>query len=301
MPASRADEPTPSAIHADGAAPVVPVMPAMPTIPEETWRWARDALRLRPRGLLSDIDGTLSPIAPTPDQARLYRGIRPLLRRCLDAFDVVAAISGRPALDARRMVGIPQMTYIGNHGMELLAPRARKPEVAAEARAYEGAIADVLHEARARLGGHEGKLLFENKGVTASIHYRLASDAEATRAAIRRALDPLARRRQLRITEGRMVVEIRPRVELDKGTSVRALVERHALACALYLGDDRTDEDAFRALRQLRAEGVCLGIAVAVSHAEAPATLLAAADITLASIAEVPRFLRWVLRALQPA
>lgn len=273
----------------------------MPQMPEETRRWALDALRQRPRGFLTDIDGTLSPISDTPDQARLYRGVRPLLLRCLDQFDVVAAISGRPALDARRLVGISQMTYIGNHGMEWLTPQARTPEVAPEARPYEAAIADTLHEARARLNDQVGELLFENKGVTASIHYRLASDPAAARAAIHRALDRLARRRGLRITEGRMVIEIRPQVDCDKGTSVRALVERRTLACALYLGDDRTDEDAFRALRQMRAQGVCLGIAVAVSHAEAPTSLLEAADITLGSIAEVPRFMRWVLQSLQPA
>lgn len=276
-------------------------MRAIPDMPEETRRWALDALRQRPRGFLTDIDGTLSSISDTPDRARLYRGVRPLLLRCLDQFDVVAAISGRPALDARRLIGIPQMTYIGNHGMEWLTPQARVPEVAPEARPYEAAIADTLHEARARLGDQVGEMLFENKGVTASIHYRLASDPAAARAAIHRALDRLARRRGLRITEGRMVIEIRPQVDLDKGTSVRALVERRALACALYLGDDRTDEDAFRALHQLRAKGVSLGITVAVSHAEAPASLLEAADITLASIAEVPRFMRWVLQSLQPA
>lgn len=274
------------------------VTSAIPDLPAETRRWVVDVLRLRPRGFLTDIDGTLSPISDTPDQARLYRGVRPLLLRCLDQFDVVAAISGRPALDARRLIGIPRMTYIGNHGMERLTPRARVPEIDPEARPYEAVIADTLHEARARLGDQVGALLFENKGVTASIHYRLASDPTAARAAIRRALDPLARRRGLRITEGRMVIEIRPPVDRDKGTSVRALVERHALACALYLGDDRTDEDAFRALHQMRAEGVCLGIAVAVSHAEAPASLLEAADITLTSIAEAPRFIRWVLQEL---
>ncbi|HEY7848964.1 MAG TPA: trehalose-phosphatase, partial [Ktedonobacterales bacterium] len=270
-----------------------------PAMSAETRRWVEAALAQRPRGFLTDIDGTLSAIAPTPDQARLYRGIRPLLRRLLDEFDLVAAISGRPALDARRLIGIPQMTYIGNHGMERLAPQARIPEIAPEASAFQAAIADTLHEARVRLSGQPGELLFENKGVTASIHYRLAPDPEAARGAIHRALDPLARRHQLRVTEGRMVIELRPPVDRDKGTSVRALVRQRALACALYLGDDRTDEDAFRALRELRAEGACVGIAVAVGHAEAPASLLDAADITLASIAEVPRFIRWVLRLLQ--
>ncbi len=258
------------------------------------------ALAQRPRGFLTDIDGTLSAVAPTPDQARLYRGARPLLRRLLGEFDVVAAISGRPALDARRLVGISQMTYIGNHGMERLAPQARRPEIAPDARAYQDAIADALHEARERLRTREGELLFENKGVTASIHYRRAADPEAARRAIRRALDPLAQRHHLRVTEGRMVIELRPPVDRDKGTSVRALVRQHALASAIYLGDDRTDEDAFHALRALRAEGACIGVAVAIGHAEAPASLLASADLTLASIAEVPHFLRWVLQTLQP-
>ena len=258
------------------------------------------ALAQRPSGFLTDIDGTLAAIAPTPDQARLVRGVRPLLRRCLSTFDVVAAISGRPALDARRLVGVAQMTYIGNHGMEWLAPHARQPEIASDARRYEGAIADTLHEARERLGEWSGALLFENKGVTASVHYRLAADPAAARVAIHRALDPLARRHRLRLTEGRMVVELRPPVDLDKGTSVRALIRSHALASALYLGDDLTDVDAFRALRALRAEGGCLGVAIAVGHAEAPATLLSAADITLSSVAEVPRFIAWLLQSAAP-
>ena len=68
------------------------VTSAIPDLPAETRRWVVDVLRLRPRGFLTDIDGTLSPISDTPDQARLYRGVRPLLLRCLDQFDVVAAI-----------------------------------------------------------------------------------------------------------------------------------------------------------------------------------------------------------------
>src|SRR5487761_2759156 len=236
----------------------------VPALSAETRQWVEAALARRPRGFLADIDGTLSAIAPTPDQARLIRGVRPLLRRCLTAFDVVAAISGRPALDARRMVGISQMLYIGNHGMERLAPGERAPSVTPAARAYLSAIADALHEARERVGTAYGPLLFENKGVTASIHYRQAADPEAARQAIR-----------------------------------RALAQRPLLASAVYLGDDHTDVDAFRALRELRAAGSCEGINVAVGHAEAPEALLASADITLASIAEVPAFLAWLLRLTQ--
>lgn len=269
-----------------------------PALSANALRSVEAALARRPRGLLTDIDGTLSAIAPTPDQARLVRGVRPLLRRCLEQFDVVAAISGRPALDARRMIGIPQLTYVGNHGMERLEPLAHAPQLAPEARPYQASISDALHEAREQLGGRYPSLLFENKGATASVHYRLAPDPDAARAAILSALAPLATRLRLRITEGRMVVEVRPPVELDKGSAVRALVREHQLACVVYLGDDTTDIDAFHALRTLRARGVCAGVAVAVRHAEIPDALLAAADITLASLEEAPRFLRWLLQTV---
>lgn len=270
-----------------------------PAMPAETRRWVQAALSQRPRGFLTDIDGTLSAIAAAPGEARLYRGVRPLLRRCVATFDVVAAISGRPALDARRMVGISQMVYVGNHGMEELSPQDRAPVIAPDVRAFQSVIADVLHEARERLHADVDHLLFENKGVTASIHYRQATDPDAVHAAIRRALDPLARQHDLRVTEGRRVVELRPPLDRDKGTSVRALVARHRLTCAVYLGDDRTDIDAFRALRALRAEGICAGIAVAVRHPEAPAALDEFADISLSSIAETPRFIRWVLEMVR--
>lgn len=272
--------------------------PYLPASSEETLRWVRAGLKRRPRGLLTDIDGTLSAIAPTPDQARLLRGARPLLRRALDAFDLVAAISGRPALDARRMIGVRPMVFVGNHGMERLTPGDRAPRIPPEARAYQGAIADALHEGRERLRSLGGSLLFENKGATASVHYRLADEPEVARAAILSALEPVARQHGLRLTEGRMVVELRPPLNLDKGASVRALVSEYGLASAVYLGDDTTDLDAFRALRALRAEGGCVGVAVAVGHAEAPPRLLDEADIVLAGLDETLRFLRWLLQEI---
>ena len=91
-----------------------------------------------------------------------------------------------------------------------------------------------------------------------------------------------------------MVVELRPPVAVDKGVAVARVIREHGLRAALYLGDDRTDIDAFRALRRLTAEGACYGVAVAVLHDEARADLAAEADIALASIQRVPAFLRWL-------
>ncbi len=82
----------------------------------------RVALAQRPRGLLTDIDGTLSPIAPSPDVARLLPGVQASLVAALAVFDVVAAVSGRDPHDAQRLVGLPALTYIGSHGLERLEP-----------------------------------------------------------------------------------------------------------------------------------------------------------------------------------
>lgn len=255
----------------------------------------QDALRQRPRGLLTDIDGTLSAIAPTPEQARLLPGVRGLLRASVERFDTVAAISGRAANDARRMVGVRTLTYVGNHGLEVLTPDMRRPQIAPEAQPYIAVIAECLRQARQRLEPRFTGLIFENKGVTGGVHYRLAPDPAQARLAIRETLEALTSERQVKLTEGRMVFELRPPLRLDKGTSVTRLAHERGLKSAIYLGDDRTDIDAFLALRRLREQGGRAGFAVAINHAEAPQELRETADIVLSSIEETPHFLRWLL------
>jgi trehalose 6-phosphate phosphatase len=256
---------------------------------------ARQALARRPRGLLLDIDGTLSPIAPTPEEARLLPGIEPLLERTADAFEVVAAISGRAAADARRMVGVDRLLYIGNHGLERWPPGEAAPQVVAEARAYLPAIAQALDAAERDLAPRLSGLRVERKGASGSIHTRSCADPQAALATVVQTLRPLIDRLGLRLTQGKLVAEVRPPLALDKGTAVESLVQERGLRSALYLGDDTTDIDAFRALRRLRAAGTCTGLAVAVLHEEAPPTLAAEADLILPSIQAVPAFLAWVI------
>ncbi len=251
----------------------------------------------RPRGLLTDIDGTISAIAPTPEAATLLPGMARLLARASASFDVVVAVSGRAAPDALKMVGLPELIYVGNHGLEWIDPRASGAvRVLPTAQPYAGAIAAVLDTIERAIAPSLPGVRIERKGVTGSVHYRGASDPDAAERAILDAARPLAERHGLRVTQGKMVVELRPPLMVDKGTTVERLTREFGLRGAIYLGDDRTDCDAFRALRRLNEISACLGIAVGVAHDEAPACLITDTDIVLPSIDDVPRLLRRLLR-----
>jgi trehalose 6-phosphate phosphatase len=253
------------------------------------------ALAARPRGLFFDIDGTLSAIAPTPESATLLPDVAELLEQLRTRFDVVALVSGRAADDARRMVGLPGVLYIGNHGLERIEGDAATVQVLPEAEPYVEAVNTTLDDLDATLAARFPGVHIERKGVTGSIHVRNAPDPDAAEESIARSLTTIAVPRGLLVTRGRRIVEVRPPVAVDKGVAVAGVIRERGLRGALYLGDDRTDLDAFRALRQLADEGVCQTVAVAVLSPEAPPELAAAADITLPDISYVPGLLRWLL------
>ena len=253
------------------------------------------ALAARPRGLFFDIDGTLSAIAPTPESATLLPDVAELLEQLRTRFDVVALVSGRAADDARRMVGLPGVLYIGNHGLERIEGDAATVQVLPEAEPYVEAVNTTLDDLDATLAARFPGVHIERKGVTGSIHVRNAPDPDAAEESIARSLTTIAVPRGLLVTRGRRIVEVRPPVAVDKGVAVAGVIRERGLRGALYLGDDRTDLDAFRALRQLAGEGVCQTVAVAVLSPEAPPELAAAADITLPDITFVPGLLRWLL------
>lgn len=252
------------------------------------------ALAARPRALFTDVDGTISPIAPTPETARLLPGVRELLERARNAFDYVVAVSGRAAENARAMVGVQGIAYIGNHGFERLTPEGTLVILPA-ALPYRGALDETLAAIERDLAPRLRGLRIEPKGVTASVHVRNTPDPLAAEEAVYARAAELARGNGLRVTRGKMVVELRPPVEVDKGVAIEEVIRSRGLRGAFYLGDDRTDMDAFRALRRLTRDGVCLGVAVAVLQSEAPAGLAEAADVVLPSIDAVPAFLRWLL------
>lgn len=240
-------------------------------------------LEQRPCGLITDIDGTISPIAPTPDAAYVTPTARQHLERLAGQLDLVAAVSGRAAADAARMVGLPQLIYIGNHGMDVWRNGVGQPlPVAAP---FAAAIAGVLREAQTNI--HIPGVLWENKGVTASVHYRQTADPHAAQTELGAVLGALAAANGLRLTGGRLVWEIRPPLQIDKGVAVRNLVEEYRLRGAFFCGDDRTDADAFMALHDLRAAGTCATLAIGVLSADTPAVVRETADLLVNGVAGV--------------
>jgi trehalose-phosphatase len=199
--------------------------------------------------LLTDFDGTLTPIRPTPAQARLDPSARAALRRLSRRAGIrVGLVSGRSIAELRRRVRIPGIVYVGNHGLEIEGPSARFVHPAARRRA--ASLARLARQLCAGLRRVRG-VVVEAKGLSLSVHWRLVPAAQTRRfrARLRVALAPWAARRRVRVTYGKRVVEIRPPVAWDKGSAVEWLMGRYGYRHGevLYLGDDRTDEDALRA------------------------------------------------------
>jgi trehalose 6-phosphate phosphatase len=241
----------------------------------------------RPAGLITDLDGTISRIAPAPELAEVEPAARDALCRLAERLDLVAVISGRSAADAQRLLQLDNVVYVGNHGLER---RARgQTVIAPEARPYLPRISQTLTALAPRLPA--SGVMIEDKGATASIHYRQAPDPERAKSAILAALRPLAEHYGLRISHGRRVVELRLPVALDKGSALRELVRDYRLRSVVFLGDDVTDLDAMRALQELRASGAVTGLSVGVVGPETPDQIAQEADLTVAGVDDVAALL----------
>ena len=225
---------------------------------------ALDALSQTPdrAAILLDVDGTLAPIVQRPGDAAVPEEARRELERLAARYALVACVSGRTGEDARRLVGVEGVRYVGSHGLEL-APEADRWRD--ELRRFTETVDWPV----------------EDKGLTISFHYREAENEED---ALEYLEDVAERARAAGLVPrfGRKVLEIRPPVEADKGTAVTQLLAETGLSRALYAGDDTTDIDAFRAL-----DGLELGVRVAVSSDEAPSELVEAADIVVESPPEL--------------
>jgi trehalose-phosphatase len=208
-----------------------------------------------------DVDGTLAPIAPRPEDVAIPRETRRAIAVLAARAGLhVAIVSGRAAADARRVVGVGNIWVIGNHGLETLGPEGEL-EVAEDAEAYRGAIAQASRKITSSLT-HVPGVQLEDKIWTLSVHYRRADPAIVE--PLRASLEAIASQHGLRLTEGKQVYELRPPVEHDKGTAVLALARQlgglSPTASVIFVGDDRTDEDAFRTLRQHKSEAVTVRV-----------------------------------------
>ena len=239
------------------------------------------ALTDAPAGLLTDLDGTLAPIVSDPSAVRPVPGAAEALGALAARLTVVGVVTGRAALDARRIVGRDDLLVVGNHGLEWLAPGASSAEPTPNASAQAAGV-----ERAASAVPSEPGVVVERKGLSATVHVRASPDPGAARERARAAVARAAPEVDLR--PGRMSLEIRPRGAGDKGTAAHAVVERFALRGLVVLGDDVTDLDMFRAVADLRAAGRLRGAILAVRGGrEVPAEVAAAADAVIGSPEEV--------------
>jgi len=249
------------------------------------WREAPETV-----AVFTDIDGTLAPIVPTPDVSEVSPELKELVGQLSERYLLVAGISGRKTEDALDLVGLADVVYFGNHGFEIL--RNGEVEVTPEALPYLEKVQELEERAREELGPLGA--FVEEKGITASIHYRNAPPEVGERSVefVKREGERLG----LRITVGRGVVEARPPVRANKGTAVRTLVEEYRPARAMFIGDDTTDLDAFRELVALREEGELEEILrVGVASEEGPPEITAEADIVVDGVDGVGEVLRALL------
>jgi trehalose 6-phosphate phosphatase len=218
-------------------------------------------------GIFLDVDGTLAPIVERAEDARVPHATREALAALAPRYGCVACVSGRAALDARRLVGLSEIAYAGSHGAELLEPGADEPTVPA-------AFAEWAPRVREFVASQErGDARVEHKGAIVALHWRGSEHEEERVRAIARAAEDAG----LAIHFGRKVLEIRPPVEFDKGQAVKAMIDRHSLEASLFAGDDVTDLDAFAVVT----------VRVGVRSDEGPHEIVERADLVVDDMAAV--------------
>lgn len=237
--------------------------------------------------LFTDLDGTLSELVQRPEEATLSPDVREALESLHHRLPLVAIISGRAARDALAMVGLPQLTYVGNHGMERI--EGGQHQVAEGFRPYLPEVRTAVQELRSTIT--TPGVWLEDKELSLSIHYRHARKRNEAYRQICQALSDLSNRGQFRAIEGKELVDLVPALGASKGTAVCNLVAQYRLSGALFMGDDITDVDAFRSIRVLRRDQSFRGINVAVLGREARPEVARESDFTLCDVAEATRFL----------
>ena len=243
--------------------------------------------------VLLDIDGTLAPIVRHAADAHVPEATRTLLIEIAKRYRTVGCISGRRAATARQIVAIGTIAYVGNHGGELLRAGATRAEVDPGLAAWSDRVR--AFAAAAYTSEHQRlRITSEDKDAIAALHWRGAPDEQAAADAVAK-IAQRAQEEGFAVHWGRKVLEVRPPITLSKALGVAALLRAAPVRAALYVGDDSTDLDAFRELReQVHSGALQSALCVAVSSDEAPAELAAEADLTLGGTGEV----RGLLEAL---
>jgi trehalose-phosphatase len=245
---------------------------------------ALPVLRASPAALISDIDGTLSPIVSRPEDATVGDDIRRALETLARLIPLVAILTAREEAVARRMVGVEGLTYVGNYALEI--PGSRNPHPDFDA--LKSAVQPLLRDWPC--------IYLEEKGIAFSLHYRNCAEKvvrELLLSAISRVGDARAK-----VVEGKQVIEVVPAELPDKGWAFLRLLASNATEGVVYMGDDLSDVPVFRELRRRRELSGRPALGVAIADRETPASVTEYADVVLEGVGAAAEFLLELGRVL---
>lgn len=252
----------------------------------------------RAGALLCDIDGTISAIAARPGDAAVSQPFRDVLATLTKQLGLVAFVTGRTLEDGRRMIPLDGATYVGTHGLEVMAPGGlilTEPQ----AERYTAEVQEVAAAAARDLDCEALGVVLEDKRTVLAVHYRLATDAARTRHEILTKVVEPARRRGLAISSGHFLFEVRPPLPFNKGTATRRLLADGDYRAAMFCGDDLTDVTGFRTLHDWAARDARrAACAVAAVTAETPRPVIDDADVLVRATPGVFEVLTRLLTAV---
>lgn len=255
----------------------------------DEWNKIKEKIHRQHLFIFLDYDGTLVNLAATPDRATLPMKTKKLianlvmLPRCK-----LALISGRALADIKDKVGIKNIIYSGNHGLEIEGPKIKfTHQSMAE---YKGILKEIKEKLKTAFSSIKG-VLIEDKGVSLSFHYRLVNKKyiAMVKSIFQETVINYRTQKKIKVKSGKMVLEIRPPIDWDKGDVVLWLLSRQKFMLGekallpIYIGDDRTDEDAFAALKNK-------GLTIFVGEPG-----VSNADYYLKNIKEVTKLLKLIL------
>jgi trehalose 6-phosphate phosphatase len=241
-------------------------------------------------GVICDFDGTLSPFVTDPSTAEINPDSAAALDELHEQGILLALVSGRRVEDLRSRFMRPYLTYFGNHGMEYW--NGETVLIVEPALPWQLPLQDLLEH----ISGLESDgVLIENKGITATIHYRDTEDPSDMRHYLRSVLMPLAKQYGFVMGEGQYIWELKPPIDIHKGTALAAIIAAQELNAVIFMGDDVTDINAMKTLHTLRAQESVQGVSIGVLHPTgSPPNLAAHADAVAHGVLDVAKLLWWV-------
>ncbi len=253
----------------------------------DEWDAIKERLHDKQIMLFLDYDGTLSPIADTPEDASLPQETKTILEQLSKMSECqIAIVSGRALRDVKKRIGL-KLIYVGNHGFEIEAPKMRFENLISSR--FKEILEDLKKEIDLKVPSFPGALI-EDKDFTLSIHYRLVNEekAPAFEKILNEITKPYILRKEIRTGFGKKIFEIKPPIEWDKGQAVSWLLKKQGFAVGpqrifpIGIGDDITDEDLFLAVKDQ-------GLAIYVGEPR-----LSHAPYYLRDSGDVVRFLRQI-------